>query len=167
MSARKSSKEMLEELQRLQAQWERDQATRTRRIRVNKRTHRIRFEHETEETVEVIVEPREGKDEHCDLEQRVAKLEEFAADVRAYTQFLTDMIRRYDERLDEHAGLFRETDEKIAALADAQIQTERAAATVNEQLAVLVAAQTQLIGRVDKLTDAIERHAGDERAHEV
>jgi hypothetical protein len=27
------------------------------RLRVNKQTHRIRFEHETEEAVEIVVEP--------------------------------------------------------------------------------------------------------------
>lgn len=81
------------------------------------------------------------------IEQRVDKLEELAADVREFTKFLRDMIRRHDERLDEHDLTFHEADAKIAALADAQIRTEDAL--------------TRLIGRVDKLTDAIERHTGD------
>ena len=80
-------------------------------------------------------------------EERIAKLEEFAADVRSYTQILTEMLRRHDERIDEHDTLFRETDEKIAALTDAQIKTEEAL--------------TRLIERVDKLTAALEQHTAD------
>ena len=57
MSAHKSDKELLDELKRLTEQWAKDEATRTRRIHVNKRTHRIRFERETEESVEVVIEP--------------------------------------------------------------------------------------------------------------
>jgi uncharacterized protein YukE len=85
------------------------------------------------------------------LDQRGAALEEFAADVRKYTELLTAMIQRHDERLDEHDQVFREADEKLAALADAQIKTEDAL--------------RQLIARVDKLTAALERHAADEHAH--
>ncbi|PYS90551.1 MAG: hypothetical protein DMF64_14790 [Acidobacteria bacterium] len=80
-------------------------------------------------------------------EERIAKLEEFAADVRSYTQILTEMLRRHDERIDEHDTLFRATDEKIAALTDAQIKTEEAL--------------TRLIERVDKLTAALEQHTAD------
>ncbi len=57
MSAHKSSKELLDELTRTVDQWAKDDARRTSRWRVNKRTHRIRFEYETEDTVEVVVEP--------------------------------------------------------------------------------------------------------------
>jgi hypothetical protein len=60
------------------------------------------------------------------VEERIVKLEEFAADVRSYTKTLTDMIRRHDERLDEHAAMFHEANQSIAALADAQIRTEEA-----------------------------------------
>ena len=71
---------------------------------------------------------------NTDLEQRVAKLEEFARDVRSYTQLLTEMIRRHDERLDEVRAEATHADQRIAALADAQIQTEdalqRLAATI-------------------------------------
>jgi methyl-accepting chemotaxis protein len=82
-----------------------------------------------------------------DLEQRVAKLEEFAADVREFTAAVRAMITRHDERLDEHAGMFRESDEKIAALADAQIKTEDAL--------------TRLSGNVDKLTAVVGEHTAD------
>jgi hypothetical protein len=60
------------------------------------------------------------------VEERIVKLEEFAADVRSYTKILTDMIRRHDERLDEHVTMFHEANQSIAALADAQIRTEDA-----------------------------------------
>lgn len=49
----------LAELKELVAQRERDTVTQTIRLRVNKRTQRIRFEHETEESVEVVIEPKE------------------------------------------------------------------------------------------------------------
>ena len=65
------------------------------------------------------------------VEERLIKLEEFASDVRNFTQILTEMIRRHDERFDdhkemirEHEGMFREANRSIAALADAQIRTE-------------------------------------------
>lgn len=60
----------------------------------------------------------------ADIEQRVAKPEEFSSGVREFTRILTEMMRRHDERLDEHDASFRDADEKIAALADAQIKTE-------------------------------------------
>ncbi|HEX8071070.1 MAG TPA: hypothetical protein VF546_14030 [Pyrinomonadaceae bacterium] len=50
--------ETLKRLERLVEQMERDRATRTTRLRVNKRTHRIRFEGETEDSVEVVIEPK-------------------------------------------------------------------------------------------------------------
>lgn len=68
------------------------------------------------------------------LEERVIKLEEFAADVRNFTQILTEMMRRHDERLDEHAEMFREANRSIAALADAQIRTEDSLKKVVERL---------------------------------
>lgn len=68
------------------------------------------------------------------VEERLVKLEEFAADVRKFTQVLTEMIRRHDERLDEHAEMFRESDRSIAALADAQIRTEDSLKQLIERL---------------------------------
>lgn len=35
-----------------------------------------------------------------ELESRASKLEAFTMDVRGYTQVLTEMIRRHDERMD-------------------------------------------------------------------
>jgi phage-related minor tail protein len=68
------------------------------------------------------------------VEDRLIKLEEFAADVRNFTKALTDMMRRHDERLDEHAEMFREASRSIAALADAQIRTEDSLKKVIEML---------------------------------
>ncbi len=59
------------------------------------------------------------------IEDRVINLEEFAADVRKYTQILTDIIRRHDERLDEHVETSDEAKRSIAALADAQARTDQ------------------------------------------
>ncbi len=47
------------------------------------------------------------------VEERVVRLEEFAADVRKYTQFLTEMIRRYDERIDEQEARAQKHDERL------------------------------------------------------
>jgi hypothetical protein len=68
------------------------------------------------------------------LEERVIKLEEFAADVRQFTKIVTEMIRRHDERLDEHAEMFREANHSLAALADAQIRTEDSLKKLIERL---------------------------------
>lgn len=76
----------------------------------------------------------------AELDQRVAKLEEFASDVREFTRVLTEMMRRHDERLDELRAEGANADARIAALADAQIRTEDALA---------------------RLTSALERHAAD------
>jgi hypothetical protein len=67
-------------------------------------------------------------------EERLIKLEEFAVDVRNFTQILTEMMRRHDERLDEHAEMFREANRSIAALADAQIRTEDSLKKIVERL---------------------------------
>ena len=59
----KSARELIEELQRSVEQMERDSRTRTTRFKVNKRTHRVRFEGETEDSVEVVIEPRNTEGE--------------------------------------------------------------------------------------------------------
>ena len=68
------------------------------------------------------------------IEELVVKLEEFAADVRKFTQVLTELMQRYDQRLDEHVEMFREANRSIAALADAQIRTEDSLKRVVERL---------------------------------
>jgi hypothetical protein len=52
-------KQLAAESERKLRQMQADARTRTTRLRVNKRTHRIRFERETEETVEVVIEPKD------------------------------------------------------------------------------------------------------------
>jgi hypothetical protein len=59
----KSARELIEELQRSVEQMERDRRTRTTRFKVNKRTHLVRFEGETEDSVEVVIEPRNTEGE--------------------------------------------------------------------------------------------------------
>ncbi len=75
------------------------------------------------------------------VEERLIKLEEFAADVRGFTQILTEVMQRYDarmdeqdERINEHAETFREANHAIAALADAQIRTEDTLQKILERL---------------------------------
>jgi hypothetical protein len=54
----KRATRLLAEMVRRDHQRQADRATRTTRLRVNKRTHRIRFEHESEAEVDVVIEPR-------------------------------------------------------------------------------------------------------------
>jgi hypothetical protein len=68
------------------------------------------------------------------LESRVSKLEAFAADVRGYTQVLTEMIRRHDERLDTFDAALANLTVKVEALADAQIRTEDAVLRLTNRL---------------------------------
>jgi predicted component of type VI protein secretion system len=67
------------------------------------------------------------------VEDRVLKLEGFAADVREMTRVITELIRRHDERLTEHEQHAAEQESatdnltvKLEALVDAQIRTEDA-----------------------------------------
>jgi hypothetical protein len=56
--------ECLRRLKGLQAEREhqlKDITRDTRRIRVDKRTHRIRFESETEESVTIVIEKKDGE----------------------------------------------------------------------------------------------------------
>lgn len=55
----KSTKELLDELKLTLERMRRDAAARITRFKVNKGTHRIRFEAETEDSVDVVIEPRE------------------------------------------------------------------------------------------------------------
>lgn len=68
------------------------------------------------------------------VEERVIKLEEFAADARNSTHVLMEMIRRHDGRLDEYVEMFRVANRSIAALADAQIRTEDSLKKIVERL---------------------------------
>ncbi len=97
-------------------------------------------------------------------EERVINLEEFAADVRKYIQILTEMIRRYDERIDEHAEMFREANRSIAALADAQIHTEEAQAHADARIAALADAQARTDQRFNELIDFLRE---DRYGHEA
>ena len=71
---------------------------------------------------------------------------------------LSEMARQISAQLDTRSQkleiLIREADEKIAALADAQIKTEDVLARTEDALA-------RLIERVDKLTAALEQHTAD------
>jgi hypothetical protein len=91
------------------------------------------------------------------IEERVIKLEEYAADVREYTKLLTALIQRHDDRLDEHATMFHEANQSIAALADAQIRTEEAQANADARIAALADAQIRTEDALRKLIERDER----------
>jgi glycine cleavage system regulatory protein len=74
-------------------------------------------------------------------EARTDTLEEFAADVRAFTRILTEITRRHGERLEDHDSQMAElraaqanTEHKLAALVDAQIKTEDALRRLTEKV---------------------------------
>ena len=80
---------------------------------------------------------------------------------------LVDAQIRTDDKIALLAAAQTRSDDKITALASAQMQTEAALQQLIAQQARTDAQLAQLIARVDKLTDALERHAGDAHAHEV
>jgi ABC-type transporter Mla subunit MlaD len=82
------------------------------------------------------------------IEERLLRLEGFAADVREHTRILTELIRRHDQRHDGHDELLRDIETKLAALTDAQIQTE-------SSLQELAAAQAHTDERLDALIDIV------------
>lgn len=101
------------------------------------------------------------------VEDRVLRLEGFAADVREHTRLLTELIRRHDERLDEHAEQMSElrsahveTERAIAALADAQIRTEEAQTKTEAALTALAQAQAHTDQRLDALIDIVRGGRG-------
>ena len=59
MADKRDIKGIIEELERSVEQSKKDAATRTTRLRVNKKTHRVKFENETEDSVEVVIEPKQ------------------------------------------------------------------------------------------------------------
>jgi chromosome segregation ATPase len=92
---------------------------------------------------------------------------------------LTHLLESASERADTHDGWINqlgkaqaelshaqaETETKIAALVDAQVRTEDVVARLGRAVTQLVESQTrtdaqiaQLTGRVDKLTDTLERY---------
>ena len=109
------------------------------------------------------------------VEDRVLRLESFAADVREHTRLLTEVIRRMDERDDRHETWIDElhaaqanSDAKIAALTDAQIRTgERIGAMADAQahadarIAALADAQIKTEGALVRMETAITRNSGD------
>lgn len=97
-------------------------------------------------------------------EQRITKLETFAADVREYTRLLTETILKMDSRLDRHDALIDDlhvaqanAEAKIAALADAQIRTEEAQANADARIAALAEAQAQTQAALRSLGEKLDR----------
>jgi acetyl/propionyl-CoA carboxylase alpha subunit len=81
------------------------------------------------------------------LEPRTDALEEFATDVREFTRILTEITQRHGERLEDH-------DSQMAELRAAQANTEH-------KLAALVDAQIKTEDALRRLTDKVDRLAGN------
>ena len=85
---------------------------------------------------------------------------------------LTRLLESAGERAGTHESWINqlgraqaETETKLAALVDAQIRSDDKIAALADAQIKTESALRQLIARVDKLTDALERHAADEHAH--
>lgn len=68
---------------------------------------------------------------------------------------LVELARSTDERMDELLAAQANSEAKIAALADAQLNTERALTTLAERVTELAEAQTHIDRRLDALIDII------------
>ncbi|HEY6186040.1 MAG TPA: hypothetical protein VIW80_00065 [Pyrinomonadaceae bacterium] len=87
-------------------------------------------------------------------------------------KLLTEMIQHHEQRLDTVYAEQSNADERIAALADAQIRTEDALkelsatqSNADTRIAALADAQirteevlAKLTGKLDRLADTVERH---------
>ncbi|HZG53062.1 MAG TPA: hypothetical protein VEZ40_13080 [Pyrinomonadaceae bacterium] len=89
------------------------------------------------------------------------KLEARVSDLEQYFKMLVEMLRRYDERLDEVRNEQSDADRRIAALADAQIRTEESQSRADARIAALAdaqihteAAQANANERIAALADA-------------
>ena len=105
-------------------------------------------------------------DANRDLADSNKRISETNRDLAESNRLIVEMMRRHDERLDEFHAAREETDQKIAALVDAQIRIEEAHARGMDELRAslnaLAAAMKQLAEsqehtdrRLDGLTDIV------------
>lgn len=78
------------------------------------------------------------------VEERLLKLEAYAADVREFSRLLMDAVRSHDERFDIHQQWVSELGTAQVELTKAQARTEAAIAETNE--------------RLNSFIDVLERH---------
>lgn len=86
-------------------------------------------------------------------EDRLARLE-------GMVEQLGRVALSYDERLDALAAAQANGEAKIAALADAQIQTQEALIKLTGNVAEIAARMAELVGRVDELAGRMDELAG-------
>ncbi|HEY9284101.1 MAG TPA: hypothetical protein VIP46_11665 [Pyrinomonadaceae bacterium] len=98
----------------------------------------------------------------ADHEQRISRMEQ------AYVA-VVEMLRRHDQRVDEFSAMRDETDQKLAALVDAQIKAEdemsrlrsaqagtgQTLAETDQKLAALVDAQIRAEDEMNKVREAL------------
>ena len=89
----------------------------------------------------------------ADHEQRISRMEQ------AYVT-IVELIRRHDERVDEFRAARDETDQKLAALVDAQIKAEDGMNKVRGALAELAQAMASLTKKVDAITGSGGQSSG-------
>lgn len=93
------------------------------------------------------------------IEERVTKLETFAADVREYTRVLTEVIRHHDERIDGFDDALNNLTAKIGALADAQIRTEDAIVSMRVEIGGLAENTRRNTADINQLAEIVRRLA--------
>ncbi len=89
------------------------------------------------------------------IEERVLRLE------NAFT-ILVELAQSTDERMDDLIAAQVNSEAKIAALADAQIQTEGALKTLTQRVTELTDAQAHTDRRLDALIDIMREARGDQ-----
>lgn len=94
------------------------------------------------------------------VEDRVLKLEGFAADVREMTRVLTELIRRHDERLDEHTQRLDDHAQRLAEHEQRLAEQESAERNLTAKLEALVDAQIRTEDALQRLTEKVDRLAG-------
>ncbi len=92
--------------------------------------------------------------------------EERVAQIESAFVTLTRLVESHGERFDTHMGWINQlgaaqvnSEEKIAALVDAQIHTEAVAAATNERIDRLVELVGRTDAKIDRLAELVERLA--------
>jgi hypothetical protein len=88
------------------------------------------------------------------VEDRVIKLESFAADVREHTRILTDILLRHDERIEHDAARTADLERHFKILTDLAVRASERADDADAGLAEMREAQANADARIAALADA-------------
>jgi hypothetical protein len=88
------------------------------------------------------------------IEDRILKLESFAADVREHTRVLTDILLRHDERIEHDAARTADLERHFKILTDLAVRASERADDADAGLVEMRAAQANADVRIAALADA-------------